>query len=318
VGVGPMRPSRGFRSGMSRRPPSRGTPGPLVGLRGAPRTHDHGDRRRTLVPPDPCGVWTPIGCCLRGLPDDRSRPRALPALPCPFRGIHRSPARSRRPVGRHGGPCFLSWAFPPYDAISVRRPGFDRGTTRDPRPRAGFGYPLRGPSATVPTGAHGAGASLGFTLQGVLLVPSRPPSRGPGPPGVAGTRAAPEDAREHSTDFRASIPTRMRSVADPTRGPAAAAFLGFIPPERSPHPSGSRALVARPPLPPRLRVDVPTRGGHRVLRSGWSGLVRLRTAGSPGILHLPTVAALRSPLPGAGVWLCLAPGAQLALPSRRS
>jgi len=74
--------------------------------------------------------------------------------------------------------------------------------------------------------------------------------------------------------------------------------------------------AASPPTP--AQADVPAWWGFRVLRSDWVGMVRLRTACSPGIRHLMTVAALRSSAPGAGVWLCLATGAWLAPPSRRS
>jgi hypothetical protein len=65
-------------------------------------------------------------------------------------------------------------------------------------------------------------------------------------------------------------------------------------------------LVALPALPPIQRGDVPARPGLRASRSGWIGLVRLRTAGSPGVSHLPTVTALRSSGRGAGSWLHLA------------
>jgi hypothetical protein len=46
--------------------------------------------------------------------------------------------------------------------------------------------------------------------------------------------------------------------------------------------------------------------------------VRLRTPGSLGVLHLMTVAALRSPEPGVGSSLRLTMGARLAPPSHRS
>jgi hypothetical protein len=56
----------------------------------------------------------------------------------------------------------------------------------------------------------------------------------------------------------------------------------------------------------RGRDDVSARLGLKASRSGWIGLVRLRTAGSPGVSHLPTVTALRSSGRGAGSWLHLA------------
>lgn len=127
--------------------------------------------------------------------------------------------------------------------------------------------------------------------------------------------------REVHTRTRSASGLRSRHgfVRSPTlAGRPVDALLGFPPPEPSPHPSGRSALVARPPLAPHSRADVPARRGHRVLRSGWIGLVRFRTAGSLGVRHLLTVAALRSPGPGVGSWFHLAPGARLSPPSRRS
>jgi hypothetical protein len=74
----------------------------------------------------------------------RSRAATLPALACSFRGDHPSPAGSRAPVGAPVGPCFLSWASSALRHTLGRVWCDDRGSRRDPRPRAGFGYPLRG------------------------------------------------------------------------------------------------------------------------------------------------------------------------------
>jgi hypothetical protein len=120
-----------------------------------------------------------LRACVRcDLPAGRSRRGALPALSRPFRGIRRSPARFRRPVGRLVEPCFLSWAFGPYDTVSASR----RVPTAVPpaahRSRAGFGYPLRD-LAESPAGARSAGASMGFPLQGVLPVAADAPLGAP-------------------------------------------------------------------------------------------------------------------------------------------
>jgi hypothetical protein len=83
--------------------------------------------------------------CVRcGPPRDRSRVATLPVLSFLFRGVRPSPARSRRPVGRLVGPCSLSWASAALRHTLGPVARDDRGSRRDPRPRSGFGYPLRG------------------------------------------------------------------------------------------------------------------------------------------------------------------------------
>jgi hypothetical protein len=148
---------------------------------------------------------------------------ALPTLSRSFRGIHRRPARSRRPVGRLVGPCFLSWAFVPYDTLS--------GDRRMPTavPPAVLGDRVRGLatsftiSACLPTGARSAGASLGLTLQGSSPVCGASSSRSRCPPGVAGPCAAPWGAHRSATASRALLSTRARTVIGPCetdrRGP---------------------------------------------------------------------------------------------------
>lgn len=74
----------------------------------------------------------PSGSTRCDLPRGRSHARALLTLSCPFRGVRRSPARSRRPVGRHGGPCNLSWASAALRHTLGAMERDDRGS--NPRP----------------------------------------------------------------------------------------------------------------------------------------------------------------------------------------
>jgi hypothetical protein len=120
-----------------------------VGLRGAPRVPTssswtgHGFRSARAAFRRPAGLRTTW-------PAVRPKPRGdPPALSLPFKGRHPSPARSRAPVGAHGGPCSLSWASSTLRRTLGRGKRDDRGSRRDPRPRAGFGYPLRGTPPTT-------------------------------------------------------------------------------------------------------------------------------------------------------------------------
>jgi hypothetical protein len=103
-------------------------------------------------------------------------------------------------------------------------------------------------STTEPTGARGAGASMGFALQGVPLVREWYSSRSPCPPDVAGRPNSPRgDGRERPPSGPSS---RDESVLSPAsrRKPAVDAFLCLSSPEPSPHPPGRSLVVTRPAL----------------------------------------------------------------------
>lgn len=130
-----------------------------------------------------------------------------------------------------------------------------------------------------------------------------PPCAARAPLGVAALLALPAPAPHRGVRTRTRSPPRpcSRHGSVPSSvlgGPTAVTLLGFTPSEPSPHPSGRVALVARPPLPPRIRADVPARQGPRVSRSGWIGVARFRAAGSLGVRHLMT--ARRSVRRGGG------------------
>lgn len=192
----------------------------------------------------------------------------------------------------------------------------DRGSTRDPTAACGVWLPPARPAADV--------------------LPAREaPERPWASPFRAFPPCAPRLLSEPLPSWRSRSPRRTgwctrervrlqglalgtgpfghRPLRDGRRCPR-----GVSPSRAFPPPVPASALVARPPLLPPARADVTARRGSRVFRSGWIGVVRLRTAGSPGIRHLLTVAALRSPGPGVGTWLRLAPGARLAPPSRHA
>jgi hypothetical protein len=130
---------------------------------------------RSLVPPDPCGVSTPFGWSSSEPRPGRSRGSAPRALLLPFRDVSLQPRTAapappvRRPWAGPDPQCCLSWAFVPYDTVPGRR---TRCMTTDPSAAAchvrGLATPFAA-STTGPPGARSAGASMGFTLQGVLL-----------------------------------------------------------------------------------------------------------------------------------------------------
>lgn len=256
--------------------------------------------------------------CVRcGPPRDRSRVATLPVLSLSFRGVRRSPARSRRPVGQLVGPCSLSWASTAlrHNLGPVARD--DRGSRRDPRPRTGFGYPLHG-AHHLPSRRAKRRSVLGLLPSGLLprarrelLSESLPSWRYR--PARHTVRCRRE--RGHLQGLALGTdPYWHRSLGDRPSLPSWA----YPPQSNFPIRSGT-ALWSRG-LPSHLvtRADVPARRGLRVSRSGWIGLVRFRTAGSLRVSHLVTVAALRSPVSGAGSWLHLAPDARLSPPFRRS
>jgi hypothetical protein len=225
-------------------------------------------------------------------------PEALLALSRPFRGPPpqpRKPPPARRPACRNLLPLLGSSSL--RHTLGAVIPLLARGSRRERVPRPGFGYPHRG--------VHHRPYRRAKRRSALGLLPSRPsprrgrrPSRRPCPPGVAG-RASHRGVRRDAADFRALISRRARSAPDP-EGSDRRCLPGIHPSRAFPPSVRACALVALPALPPIRRGDVPARPGLRASRSGWIGLVRLRTADSPGVLHLPTVTALRSPGRGAG------------------
>jgi hypothetical protein len=228
----------------------------------------------------------------------------------PSETIHRSPAPQRpgRPEGRSDSS---------RDAAS---PGFWCPTTQSRPGRSacmmataptvaachvrGLGTPLAA-STTGPPDARGVGASMGFALQGVPLVRKRCPSRGPCPPDVAGRSELPEGRGAGTAAFRALFPRRVRAVTGFPKEPDRRYLPGLLP-SRAFSPS-ARALACSHEAGPLAlgRDDVPTLLDLRASRIGWIGMVRFRIACSHGVLHLVTVAALRSTQRGAGSWFHL-------------
>jgi len=202
-------------------------------------------------------------------PDDPSRDAASPELPCPT--TH----------SRAGGSASLA-ADPSATACRVR----------------GLATPCA-TSTTDPPGVRNAGASLGFALQGLLLARERYPSRGLCPPDVA-VRGSPE------RDPRNRPPPGPRShgefvlAPDPRRSPTVDAFLGFSPPERSPHPSGPPLVVAAPALASlggMTSLPAWTSGLRRANGSAWS------VSGLPALLGFRTLRPSRRAVhrPGSGL-----------------
>jgi hypothetical protein len=298
---------------------------PLAGhgptSRGVTRRSKDADRidlGRTSVPTRPHGVSTPTGLAFD------TTPLATEAARWPFLRF-RAPAEAS--IADPPGPAD-PWAGSSDRASS---PGLSCPTTHSRETGA-----CRPRFQPRPWG----------TVSEVWLPPSR------SPPASLPAREAPE--RPWASPFRAPSPCAARaplgvaallalSAPAPHRGvhtgarsppglcsrhgsvpssvlvrPTVAALLGFTPSERSLHPSGRVALVARPPLPSRIRADVPARRDPRVLRSRWIGVARLRAAGSLGVRHLMTVAALRSSGSGAGSWIHLAPPRSLTRASGTS
>jgi len=313
----PFWPSRGVRTGTVDEPPSRGTHRPLVGFGGAPRTRIASTLDGYWFHPARAAFRRPSGSTRCDLPRSRSRAGALHTLSCPFRGVRHSPARSRRPVGRLDRPCNLSWAFCAlrHDLGAMARD--DHGSHRGP-PAAYGGLATSCATTPSPLPAREAPERpWAFPFRASSPCTAVPPFRGPAL--LSLPVLAPHREVHTRTRSATGLCSRHGLVRSPTlAGRPVDALLGLPPPEPSPHPSGRSALVARPPLTPPSRADVPARQGHRVLRSEWIGVVRFRTAGSLGVRHLLTVAALRSPGPGAGSWLHLASGARLSPPSRCS
>ena len=228
---------------------------PLVEFRGASGTTAR--RTRTVIGfrPTRAAFRRPAG--VRS-PDLLPTRRSGISPPCAFvllqRHVPAAPHRNVTPQllradGRPVSRCSLSWAFVPYDTISDRQTRLNKAT--DPSAAAchvrGLVTPLA-TSTTDPPGARSAGASMGLTLQGVLLVCERCPSRGPCPPDV--TDRAPSPRGERTERPPSGPHSRNEFVLSPAsrRRPAVDTFLGFASPEPSPHPPGPSLVVTMPAL----------------------------------------------------------------------
>jgi hypothetical protein len=246
-----------------------------------------------------------LRACVRcGPPCGRSRAATLPALALPCRGVRRSPARSRAPVGAPRGPCTHSWGYAALRRSLGGTMRDGRGSRRDPRPRAGFGYPLRGTHR--PTSRRAKRRSVHGLLPSGLVPRARRELLSESLPSW---RCRPARRTVRCTRERGRLqglalgtdPNCHRSLGDRSSLPS----WGSPPQSYVPIRSGTALWSRGLPSHPVSRADVPARRGLRVSRIGWIGSVRLRTAGSRGVRHLVTVAALRSPVPGAGSWLRL-------------
>jgi hypothetical protein len=224
-----------------------------MGFGGTPRTRTRRTRTAIGFRPTRAAFCAPFGCSSYE-PFDRPKPTEGP--PCAFAPLQRhvstAPHRAAEPSGRSRRSriprCFLSWAFLPYD--TCRSGDSASGQRVPPPPRAASEVWLPPSRPSSPSSRRrSAGASLGFALQGVLLVRKRCPSRGPCPPDV--TRVASSFPRERE---RPEPPPGLRACDEFVLSPgdrsrqAVDAFLGFSPSERSPPASGLSLLVTMPAL----------------------------------------------------------------------
>lgn len=144
---------------------------------------------RTWVPASPCGVSTPCG---PGAPRPSARPKPRGDPPCAFAPLQRHPAKPRKVPRARGRACrtllpLLGSCGPTTHSRCADLHG--RGSRHDPRPRAGFGYPLRGTGRRACRRAKRRSV-LGLHPPGLVPRGGASPSRGRCPPGVAGPRAA--------------------------------------------------------------------------------------------------------------------------------
>ena len=206
-------------------------------------------------------------------PDLPSRPKPDGGPPHAFALLERSiAALPHRPADRSrlDGRCFLPWAFLPYDTCEAADPRF-AGLPALRRAACGVSLPpSRRPPPPLPTPC-GAGASIGFTLQGVHPAPIGTPLGAPCPRGVARVLSPRPlgSVRTRSTSGRrsrrgfvlATAPLRARRVVPSWGSP----FRAFTPTVLEPD-FGSRG----PPLARTAALRL-RRLRHRVLRSGGVG-----------------------------------------------
>jgi len=209
---GALQRIEGWRGG--RTPPLGGPLPPLVGFRGAPRTPSPPNQDGYVFPPDPLAFRRPSG--VRPASRD-TRPRgrlpALLALSCPSRDMPQqprtaaSPARRSRRTDGVTRPAML----PLLGFRALRHslgPADPRHWRTDPSAAACH---VRGlatsfaASTTGPPGARGAGASMGFALQGVPLVAMGSPLGVPALLTLPSARA-PEGERDPSGRLQGLVP----------------------------------------------------------------------------------------------------------------
>jgi hypothetical protein len=211
------------------------------------RGRQHIGLGRVWVAPLLRGVHRPTGLQSTYLPAAEAS-GALRGLPLHFRVHHREPVPSRRLPGwsddtsSPGLPC-------PSTQSRLVDTCLGGGSLRRPAPRARFGYLLRG-SYHQPSRRLRAGASMGFTLQGVPFAAIGAPLGAhallPLPAAAASLRGVPPG---NAACFRALFLRRIRSVTDTLRCrppiPSWGSTLQSVLPSDL-----ALALVAAPPLSP--------------------------------------------------------------------
>jgi hypothetical protein len=296
---------------------------PLLGFR-ALRGHEPGGTGRSSVPAPPVRRFhAPRAVVRRACPTTEVAVRPSLRFRAPTEVVHVGPAPLRETTDRG------SAAAPSSDAASPGLPGPTThagrvdphdggGSLRRRVPRPGFGYPPRGVHHP-PSRRRSAGASLGFSLQGVPLVRGGCPSRDPGPPDVAAAVPAPPEGGG-TVRSPPGLRPRDESVPSPGSEEPGRRCLPGIHLSRAFTPPVQVAASSRDAGPLTLRRDdVPSRLGPGASWSGWIGLARFRAAGSPEVSHLATVATRRSPVRGAGSWFHLTPeAARYQRPRQRS
>lgn len=173
--------------------------------RGLTRAASHGVSRRSEdsdpedqdgygFPSDPCGVHDTLGVVVfRAYRPAEAGRRPSLRFRAPSETCLRSPAprgRTSRPKPARG--LLRNASSPGLSCPTTHsRTGRSASVTADPSAAACHVRGLDTPFAaytTSPTDARSVGASMGFALQGVLLVRERCPSRGPCPPDVSALR----------------------------------------------------------------------------------------------------------------------------------
>jgi hypothetical protein len=252
-----------------------------------------GDHPSNLLPTRGSGIGPPCAFVLLQRPGPAAPHRHV--FPCDSCEPTGDPSRDAASPGLSRPTTHPGSADPP-----------DRcnGSLRCRVPRAGFGYPLRDVHHRS-SRRRSAGAFMGFTLQGVLLVGERYPFRGPCPPDVADRTRPPGGARTEPTAFRALFSRRVRAATGPPRE-TGRRYLPGLRLSRAFSPS-ARVIACSHDAGPLVLGgdDVPTHLDPRASRIEWIGLARFRAACSLEVRHLATVVALRSPSRGAGSWFHL-------------
>jgi hypothetical protein len=262
-------------------------------------------------PPDPYGVSTPFGWSSSAPHPGRSRGSAPHALSCSFEDVSSQPRIAASRPGPEGPRSTRPAMLPLLGFRALRHdlgPADPLSLAVDPSTTACH---VRGlstsfaASTTDPPGARGAGASMGFALQGVPLVRERRSSRSPCPPDVAGQLSPSRGRKNRAAAFRALFPRRVRAVTGIPKETGRRCLLELHP-SRVFSPSARAIACSRDAGPHVLGGDdVPTHLDPRASRIEWIGLVRFRTAYSLEVSHLATVTSLRSSSRGAGSWFHL-------------